>query len=161
MPQADRRTEVLLRFVGFIQTFVRDRAQNKNVDVVGLDLDHFVEIGERLKAIALLQIGPGAAEMGVGIAVHGSVEQAKLVQQVRPVYPPEAKQAGISGVVRLAVVIGADGKVRNIQVMNGEPQLAAAAMEAVRQWVWQPKLLKGEPVEVSTTVDVNFTLSGK
>ena len=60
--------------------------------------------------------------------------------------------------VRLGIVINKEGKVREIQVMNSSGvELGVAAMEAVKQWVYKPTLLNGEPVEVVTTVDVNFS----
>jgi protein TonB len=93
--------------------------------------------------------------------IPGNVQQAKLVEQTRPVYPPAAKQAGVSGLVLLSVAIGKDGRVRDIVVMSGDAVLAAAALDAVKRWVYQPTLLNGNPVEVATTVEVNFTLSGQ
>ena len=82
-----------------------------------------------------------------------------MVQKVDPVYPPLA-EARIRGVVRLSVVIGADGRVENVGVVSGHPLLVPAAVEAVRQWIYQPTLLNGRPVQVITTVDVNFELDG-
>jgi protein TonB len=93
------------------------------------------------------------------IRVGGNVQQAKLIRQPRPIYPPLAKQARISGVVRLNAIIGKDGTIQNLTVASGHPLLVPAAMEAVKQWVYQPTLLNGEPVEVVTQIDVNFTLS--
>jgi protein TonB len=93
------------------------------------------------------------------IRVGGNVQQANLIDKPRPVYPPEAKQARIQGQVRFNVIIGADGHVENIEVVSGHPLLVAAAMDAVRQWVYRPTLLNGQPVEVETVVDVNFTLA--
>jgi protein TonB len=96
------------------------------------------------------------------IRVSGESQQAKLVKQVPPVYPEAARQAGTSGIVRLGVVITKEGRVRDIRVMTGPGRdLDAAAMQAVSQWVYQPTLLNGEPVEVVTTVDVNFASSGQ
>jgi TonB family protein len=99
-----------------------------------------------------------SAEMPKRIQVDGNAQAANLITQVRPNYPPEAKQAGIQGTVQLQAVLGKDGKVQDIKVLSGEPVLAAAALDAVRQWVYRPTLLNGEPVEVKTTIDVNFTL---
>lgn len=93
------------------------------------------------------------------IRVGGNVQQAKLIRQPRPIYPPLAKQARISGVVRLNAIIGKDGTIQNLTVASGHPLLIPAALEAVKQWVYQPTLLNGEPVEVVTQIDVNFTLS--
>jgi TonB family protein len=99
----------------------------------------------RVEAPGAIRIAPGAA-------------QPVLVRQVNPVYPEAARQAGVSGVVRLDIVINKEGKVRDIQVTNSPGRaLAFAAMEAVRKWVYKPTLLNGEPVEVVTTVEVNFS----
>jgi TonB family protein len=93
------------------------------------------------------------------IRVGGNVQSAKLVQQAQPQYPALAKQARIQGTVRFNVVIGKDGTMKNMQLVSGHPLLVQPAQEAVRQWVYQPTTLNGNPVEVVTTIDVNFTLS--
>lgn len=77
-----------------------------------------------------------------------------------PVYPPLARQARVSGSVRLIAIIGRDGTVQQLQVVSGHPLLIGAAVEAVRQWLYHPTLLNGEPVEVICPIDVNFTLGG-
>jgi protein TonB len=93
------------------------------------------------------------------ITIGGNVQSAKLVRQPKPVYPPLAKQARISGTVKLAAIISKDGTIQDLKVISGHPLLIPSALEAVKQWVYQPTLLNGEPVEVSTQIDVNFTLS--
>jgi len=93
------------------------------------------------------------------IRVGGNVQQAKLVRQPKPAYPPLAKQARIQGVVHLQAIISKDGTIQKLEVIGGHPLLVPAALEAVKQWVYQPTLLNGEPVEVITQIDVNFTLS--
>jgi TonB family protein len=93
------------------------------------------------------------------ITIGGNVQQAKLISQTRPEYPPLAKQARIQGVVHLQAIIAKDGTVADLKVISGHPLLIAAALEAVKTWVYQTTLLNGEPVEVSTQIDVNFTLS--
>ncbi len=93
------------------------------------------------------------------IRVGGNVQQAKLVRQPKPIYPPLAKQARIQGVVKLNAIIGKDGTIMNLNAVSGHPLLVPAAMDAVKQWVYAPTLLNGEPVEVVTQIDVNFTLS--
>jgi len=87
------------------------------------------------------------------------VQEANLVTKADPVYPPLAMQARISGQVRFTVIIGKDGSILNIQLVSGHPLLVAAAKDAVQQYVYRPRLLNGSPVEVVTTVDVNFVLS--
>ena len=91
--------------------------------------------------------------------VSGGVQMAKLIRKVIPIYPPLAKSARISGVVHLVGTIAKDGTIRNLQLISGHPLLARAAIEAVEQWVYQPTLLNGEPVEVIAPIDVSFTLS--
>ena len=94
------------------------------------------------------------------IRVGGNVQQAKLVRQPRPVYPPLAKQARISGRGAASAPSSARmARFRSSTVISGHPLLVPAALEAVKQWVYQPTLLNGEPVEVVTQIDVNFTLS--
>jgi protein TonB len=82
-----------------------------------------------------------------------------LVSQPRPVYPPLAKQARIQGVVRFTAIIGRDGTIQNLTLVSGHPLLVSSAQEAVKQWRYKPTLLNGEPVEVVTQIDVNFTLN--
>jgi periplasmic protein TonB len=92
------------------------------------------------------------------IRVGGDVQMAKLLRKIIPEYPPLAKTARVSGVVRLLGVIAKDGTIQNLQLISGHPLLARAALEAVKQWVYQPTLLNGQPVEVIAPIDVNFTL---
>ena len=66
--------------------------------------------------------------------------------------------ARISGQVRLEAIIAKNGKIENLQVLSGHPLLVRAALEAVRQWVYRPTLLNGDPVEVVSLIDVNFGL---
>jgi TonB family protein len=93
------------------------------------------------------------------IRVGGNIQAANLLNKVNPFYPPLARQARIQGTVRFSVIIAKDGTIRNLQLVRGHPLLVPPATEAVRQWTYKPTLLNGQPVEVITQVDVNFTLS--
>jgi len=93
------------------------------------------------------------------VRVGGAVQNAKLVNRVQPVYPPLARQTRISGTVRLHAIIGKDGTVQQLQVESGHPLLVQAALDAVKQWRYQPTLLNGEPVDVDTEIDVIFSLA--
>jgi protein TonB len=86
------------------------------------------------------------------------VQAAKILRQVTPAYPPLAKQARISGEVRLEAVISRQGNVESLQVLSGHPLLVKAAIEAVSQWLYKPTLLNGETVEVLTQIEVHFKL---
>jgi protein TonB len=61
--------------------------------------------------------------------------------------------------VKFQATISKEGTIENLQLLSGPPLLVQAAMDAVKQWVYKPTLLNEEPVEVITTIDVNFTLS--
>ena len=110
-------------------------------------------------AAALLQPTPPPPNGVQRIRVGAAVQQSNLLQSVDPVYPPLAQQARIQGVVRLNVIIAKDGHISNITLISGHPVLVPAAQEAVKQWLYRPTLLNGDPVEVSTVVDVQFMLS--
>ena len=94
------------------------------------------------------------------VRVSSGVSSGLLIRRVNPTYPPLARQARIQGVVILQAQISKDGSIENLQLISGHPMLAPAAIEAVKQWKYKPYLLNGEPVEVDTQVQVNFTLAG-
>lgn len=97
----------------------------------------------------------------IRIRIGGDVEAAKAIEKVPPVYPERAKAAGVQGTVFLHAVIGIDGTPQSLKVMNNQidADLARAAVEAVSKWRYQTTLLNGEPIEVDTTIQVNFTLA--
>ncbi len=92
------------------------------------------------------------------VRVSSGVAQGLLIHQVRPQYPSLARSARIQGAVVLQAVIGKEGAIQNLQVLSGHPLLVQSALDAVRQWRYRPYLLNNEPVEVDTTITVNFTL---
>ena len=92
------------------------------------------------------------------IRVSLGVQEAKLIHRVTPVYPQPAIRLRISGSVHLGAVIGADGRIRELQVLSGHPYLVQAAVNAVREWVYMPTMLNGASVEVMTDIMVTFTL---
>jgi periplasmic protein TonB len=77
---------------------------------------------------------------------------------VRPVYPPIAQSARVAGIVIIEATVGPDGTVTDARVLRGVPLLNDAAVEAVRQWQYEPTLLNGVAVPVIMTVTVNFKL---
>jgi protein TonB len=94
------------------------------------------------------------------VRVSQGVSAGLKVRDVKPNYPPLARQARISGTVVLHALISKDGSIENLTLISGHPMLAPAAIDAVKQWKYRPYLLNGEPVEVETEVQVNFTLAG-
>lgn len=92
------------------------------------------------------------------VRVSGGVLEAMIIRRVTPVYPPIARQMRISGTVRMVGVIGKDGTVQNLQTVDGHPLLVEAARDAVRQWLYRPTLLSGQPVPVIAPIEVRFIL---
>lgn len=103
--------------------------------------------------------GAGGASEGMGpVRISGGVMAGMVINKVDPVYPPDAKAAGVQGAVVLVAHIGADGAVQSLQAVSGPEVLRRPAIDAVRQWTYRPYLLNGQPTEVQTTVTVNFRL---
>jgi len=87
--------------------------------------------------------------------------QARLKKKVDPTYPPSARAANVHGTVVLKVEISQAGTVRDVNLVSGHPLLAPAAIEAVKQWRYEPYLLNGRPIAVETTVQVRFEPDGE
>jgi TonB family protein len=92
------------------------------------------------------------------IRVGGNVQAANLQESPPPIYPPEAKAAGlkVQGTVKLQIRIGTDGHVREATVVSGDPMLFNAAMDAALRYQYKPTLLNGQPVDVLTDVNITF-----
>ncbi len=105
-------------------------------------------------------VASGVQAKTIRVRIGGEVQAPKLIEKVPPVYPAKAKAAGIEGTVMLHAIIGMEGNPLSLRVMNKQidPDLARAAVEAVSKWRYRPTLLNGEPIEVDTTIMVNFKL---
>jgi TonB family protein len=125
-------------------------------------LDVNLDLGSVSEAVEVVGRGPRPASSGPPrrIRVGGNVQATKLVQMTKPVYPAAAQGAGIEGTVLLHAVISIQGTLLGVTVLNTsvDPQLAQSAMDAVKTWQYEPTLLNGAPVEVVTTITVNFRL---
>jgi periplasmic protein TonB len=100
---------------------------------------------------------PGARSGSGGpVVVSRGVMAALLIDRVQPEYPRVAQAMHLAGTVELRAIIGIDGSVRNLEVVAGNSILAGAAVDAVRQWRYQPTRLNGVPVEVETIITVQF-----
>ncbi len=116
-------------------------------DIVNGELRTPTKIPQKIKMIQEDEAPPAMATTGVVGGVPGGV-------------PGGSMEARIQGVVVLQAQISKEGNIENLQLISGHPMLAPAAIEAVKQWKYRPYLLNGEPVEVDTQVQVNFTLAG-
>jgi len=92
------------------------------------------------------------------IRTGGDIHPPLKVRHVVPVYPEIARAARVQGDVVLDCTISNEGRVVDVKVLSGHALLQAAAVDAVRQWVYRPTLLNGVPVPVVMTVTVHFTL---
>ena len=94
------------------------------------------------------------------IRVGGMVQAARIIRQVKPIYPADLQEQGVQGSVLLNAVISKEGVPLNLSIVNPAVNsvFIAAAIDAVNQWRYQPSLLNGEPIEVLTTIQVDFTL---
>lgn len=93
------------------------------------------------------------------LATGGDLLPGKLIKKITPVYPPMAQSSRVQGIVRFNATIAKDGTIRNLQLVTGPSLLVQAAADAVKQWVYEPTKLNGNPVEVETQINVSFTLS--
>jgi protein TonB len=92
------------------------------------------------------------------LEVGGNVKPPKLIYQLDPVYPRLAKQAHIQGDVIMATIINEKGEVTDLKVISGPPLLFAAALNAVREWKFEPTYLNGKPWPVAHEVTIHFRL---
>ena len=128
-------------------------------DLVQMALDTRREkAGQNAAPVAVETADVGTAAPPRRITVGGKVQESMLIFRTLPNYPPQARQAGIQGTVRLSAVIAKDGSIKTLELESGHPLLVDAAVEAVRQWRYKPTLLNGQPVEVITSININFEL---
>ncbi len=112
-----------------------------------------VTVSERGTPVAAASSGPKRIRVG------GNVQAANLITKVQPVYPADQKAQGIQGTVAIKAEISRDGVPLELTVLSApSEELANASLDAVRQWRYRPTLLNGDPVEVETQINVNFTL---
>jgi TonB family protein len=88
----------------------------------------------------------------------GGLEAPKKVKEVPPVYPGRAKRDGVQGTVVLAGTVSPDGNVTDVKVLRSVPELDKAAMDAVKEWKYEPAVVDGEPTSMVTTMTVSFTV---
>jgi periplasmic protein TonB len=92
------------------------------------------------------------------LPVSQGVTGGRLTHKVDPTYPTEARSQHLEGAVMLDALVGEDGNVHEVSVTSGPPLLAKAAMQAVRQWRYQPFLLNGRPVSIHNQITIQFKL---
>jgi|SRR5216684_745835 len=100
------------------------------------------------------------ADLAAPVRVRDDVfMKDKIKVRVMPIYPRMALEHRLSGMVLVRIIVGTDGRVRQVQVISGHPLLAAGVPGAVRQWLYKPTSVMGEPVEVETSLSVVFSFN--
>ncbi len=135
-------------------------------------LDVTLELGQMTESMTVTAPKPAAAVPAAPsagkpattperIPVGGNVQPGGLIFGPRPVYPPELKEKGMEGTVVIRAVVSREGKPLNLRVLNAgevDPKMAQAALGAVSKSRYKPLLLNGNPVEITTTINVEFRL---
>jgi TonB family protein len=103
-------------------------------------------------------LSPRASLPGLAMQVSQGVSGGRLLRRVPPTYPTRAKVLRLEGKVVLNVLVMEDGSLHDLKVVQGDAGLAQAALDAVKQWRYQPFLLDGKPVKRETTITVDFKL---
>ena len=112
----------------------------------------------RFLATALLVGTLFGAQPPNRVIVSPQEQEHKLIRRIEPKYPAQALRARITGIVKLEIILNKDGTLQWAKLISGHPLLTAAAMDAVKRWVYRPTEVNGEPVEVLTEVEVEFQL---
>jgi TonB family protein len=103
---------------------------------------------------------PKTAAGPTAVRVGGNIRAPRKLKHVSPVYPAAMRAAGIEGTVPLEAIITAAGTVQSVRILSAtvHPELALAAVDAVRQWQFEPTLLNGSPVDIAMSTTVTFTI---
>ncbi len=132
----------------------------KNFAVFGFDdkdgKPYFLSLQTVLWPVS--ETGVERIQEGDALRAIGSIQPPRLIKEVVPIYPPAATQAGVEGIVILEAQTDIYGRVMNIKVLRSIPLLDQAAIESVRQWVYEPAVIDGKPRSIIFTVTVRFTL---
>jgi periplasmic protein TonB len=117
---------------------------------------HWLVLGGLLGLLAMAQAQNEQPTAPARLRVSSGVAESLKIHDVPPKYPKEALEKGLEGDVILQAMIDRKGNIASLKVAKGDPILAEAAMEAVKKWKYRPYVLNGEPVEVLTTIKIQF-----
>jgi len=123
----------------------------------GAVVSYFAYVDGAFRYIGNFQLRVPATRM-VQVDGKAMAKKIKMLGQAMPIYPEDAKIDHVQGKVLLHAIIGQHGEVCSLQLIQGNPLLASAAIAAVRQWRYSPYALSGKPVSVDTTITVIFNL---
>jgi general secretion pathway protein A len=114
--------------------------------------------GDKATLVSDLVSNLGSAGTANQTGLIANIVSARLIHQVKPIYPNAALEAGIQGSVVLQVLVDKDGAVRDVRLISGSPALAPAAIDAVKRWQYRPSYVNGQPLEWEWLVTVRFKL---
>ena len=150
---------------------IRRRSQPAHSTVRGIadsrSLSHSVSGSNAEDIPRIVSTGVASSDLGkvlsaspalpkLGAPISQGVSGGVLLRKVQPVYPPEARRMHVEGSVVIDAMVTAQGQVDNLQLVSGDPMLAAAAMDAVRRWRYTPYLLNGNPIPKQTRITISF-----
>jgi len=123
----------------------------------GNESEPAIDVNQSANADPLAGLAAGPRkEPTAPLPVGGDLKQARLLKSASPIYPPTAKAQNISGDVKIDALIDVDGNVSAVKIISGPAMLHQAALDAVKQWKYDPAQLNGQPTEVHVAVTVHF-----
>ena len=122
------------------------------------DNNDALSLGDNSLGANLAESSKQPAVPAAPVPVGGDVRPARLISSVPPAYPALAKAQHVAGEVRIDALIDANGRVTIMKVVSGPSLLRQAAMDALRQWKYQPATLDGKPVSMHLAVTLQFHL---
>jgi len=146
--------------LAYLNLLIRERADLRNsqeeyeADVAGAD-ELLQRALDAKKAKAQRAENQASSDR---ISVAAAEMERRLLRKADPIYPQQALEARIQGVVRFNAIVGNDGSVENLQLVSGHPLLVQAATQAARQYVFESTLVNGSPVRVVTMLEIRFAL---
>jgi TonB family protein len=167
---SDRRSPQILHAIGILDANIFERRvmnlTRKSLEVSGMRrlaiaaACTLVAVATCTSALALrMDVNQAPAKSTEPTKIHVKSDALKLLTKTVPIYPADAKKARIQGTVVLNAVIGKDGSVENLKAVSGPSQLQGSALDAVKDWKYQPFLLNGDPIAVETQIKVFYTLA--
>jgi TonB family protein len=167
---SDRKAPRILHAIGILDANIFERRvmylTRRSLEVTGARrfalaaACALLAIATCTSALALrMDVTENSTQKPAPASVNAKADSLVIVSKVQPVYPAEAKKNKVSGSVILAAIIGKDGTVERLRVVSGPSALQHAAIEAVKQWRYQPFLLNGNPIVVKSNITVTFTLA--
>jgi TonB family protein len=165
-PPAERTTAEKRRSLSNLKLgrpTVTRRATNASIEASTLAIDSGTSSREAIRAGdpsgAILAKSAEQVSVAPPIPVGGQAQQARLISSVSPAYPPLARSIGLQGEVTIDALIDSAGKVTAMKPLSGPVALQQAAMDALRQWKYEPARLDGQPVSMHLSVTMKFRLN--